>query len=253
MSFITSGIRKWKLNSIPGVSKEDAAQECLISLIQSAETWNPGKGSFSTHAIEGMRRCKRILEESHSNLRFTPRLRTNIGKYLRWHEDNPASPIDEFAALLDIPVSEAMEISEAALHFRNSRRPKDGSALLYGEKAADRNHSDGGAAPYIPIGDVDRKRMRMEQFLNAHSSCELNSLREKVLLMVDSLRENERQVLVLHFGLNGEEPLGLKDIKDVLGISREKAKDILNKALKKLRNSAEEAGMRKDLIESIPD
>ena len=95
--------------------------------------------------------------------------------------------------------------------------------------------------------------MRMEQFLNAHSSCELNSLREKVLLMVDSLRENERQVLVLHFGLNGEEPLGLKDIKDVLGISREKAKDILNKALKKLRNSAEEAGMRKDLIESIPD
>ncbi len=250
---IPQGIRRWKLNSVPGVSREDAEQECMISLMQSAETWNPGKGRFTTHAISGMRRCKRILERDNSSISFDPGMRGKISRYLKWNAHDPSAPIEEFASAEGINVSQAREISEAALCLRNSRSPKDGSALLYGEKAADRDGSGGGAAPYIPVGDVDRKRMRMERFLNAHSSCERNCLRERVLQMTGSLKENERRVLFLHFGLDGGEPMGLKEVKEAAGISREKAKHLLHRALKKLRNYAEEAGMRKDLIESIPD
>jgi len=51
------------------------------------------------------------------------------------------------------------------------------------------------------------------------------------------LRENEREVLNLRFGLDQEKCLTLKQIGERIGVSRERVRQIQEKALEKLRQS----------------
>lgn len=56
----------------------------------------------------------------------------------------------------------------------------------------------------------------------------------KVLI---KLEERERQVIILRFGLNNGDPLTLKDVGQIFGITRERIRRIEAKALRKLRHS----------------
>jgi len=53
---------------------------------------------------------------------------------------------------------------------------------------------------------------------------------------MQGLREREKLVLKLRFGLEGEEPLTLMDIGAMLGVNRERIRQIEAKALSKLRH-----------------
>lgn len=56
--------------------------------------------------------------------------------------------------------------------------------------------------------------------------------------MLSGLREKERQVLSLRFGLNSEKCHTLKVIGEMIGVSRERVRQIQEKALAKLRSSS---------------
>jgi RNA polymerase primary sigma factor len=53
--------------------------------------------------------------------------------------------------------------------------------------------------------------------------------------VLHGLAERERRVLILRFGLAGAEALTLQSIADLLQISRERVREIENRALRKLR------------------
>jgi RNA polymerase primary sigma factor len=52
-----------------------------------------------------------------------------------------------------------------------------------------------------------------------------------------SLAPRQRRVLALYFGLEGGDPMTLHAIGDLLGVTRERARQIKEKALSRLRNS----------------
>jgi RNA polymerase primary sigma factor len=54
--------------------------------------------------------------------------------------------------------------------------------------------------------------------------------------LLESIDEREAQILKLRFGLDGQEPLTLKEIAEHVGISRERVRQIVDEALTKLNS-----------------
>ncbi|MBI3804364.1 MAG: sigma-70 family RNA polymerase sigma factor [Nitrospirae bacterium] len=72
--------------------------------------------------------------------------------------------------------------------------------------------------------------------------------REDILSWMTNLKENERQVLVLRFGLEGDEPHTLEEIGKVFGLTRERVRQIESSALRKLRTIIAEKTIGPDEI-----
>ena len=67
--------------------------------------------------------------------------------------------------------------------------------------------------------------------------------REKIILLMNGLSEQEKQVLIMRFGLNDGEPKTLEAIGQEFGLTRERIRQIESSALKKLRRLL----LRKDI------
>ena len=61
------------------------------------------------------------------------------------------------------------------------------------------------------------------------------SSRNQVAEMLNSLEERERRIIQLYFGLEGHETLGLEQIGALMGVTRERIRQIKEKAFNKLR------------------
>jgi RNA polymerase primary sigma factor len=76
-----------------------------------------------------------------------------------------------------------------------------------------------------------------------------NSERQEALLfLMETLRPRERRVLDLRFGLTGNGTHSLRQIGHLLRISKERVRQIQNRALEKLRASAERVGWEASLL-----
>jgi RNA polymerase primary sigma factor len=62
------------------------------------------------------------------------------------------------------------------------------------------------------------------------------ALTESIEEALSSLKEREAKILRLYFGLDGEEPMTLEQIGALLGITRERVRQIKEKALSRLRH-----------------
>jgi RNA polymerase primary sigma factor len=56
--------------------------------------------------------------------------------------------------------------------------------------------------------------------------------------VLNGLPEREADVLKMHYGLHGEDPMSLNEIGQIFGISRERVRQLKDSALKKLRKKA---------------
>jgi RNA polymerase primary sigma factor len=62
------------------------------------------------------------------------------------------------------------------------------------------------------------------------------ALTESIEEALAHLKERESKILRLYFGLDGEEPMTLEQIGSLLGITRERVRQIKEKALSRLRH-----------------
>ncbi len=63
-----------------------------------------------------------------------------------------------------------------------------------------------------------------------------NSLRQEIERSLSTLGDREAEILRFYFGLNGYQPHTLEEIGDEFGLTRERVRQIKEKAIKKLKN-----------------
>jgi len=92
----------------------------------------------------------------------------------------------------------------------------------------------------IPIDSMlslsSKEVMQLESDFNTNDIDIKESLEKDMALSLSQLKDREKEVLEMHFGLNGYNPKGLEEIALEFGLKRERVRQIKEKAIRRLRH-----------------
>lgn len=101
--------------------------------------------------------------------------------------------------------------------------------------------------------DSDDNYIELQDYIPSQDSIEdtiiSEDLKEQIINILNTLPPKEKEILKLRFGLNGEEPLTLEAIGNRYNLTRERIRQIENKALKKIRRHNSKNNLRDYLLE----
>ncbi|MGH0052647.1 MAG: sigma-70 family RNA polymerase sigma factor [Sphaerochaetaceae bacterium] len=228
LRFVVNVAKKYQNQGLPLV---DLINEGNIGLMTALDKFDPEKGyHFISYAVWWIRQAimKAINEKSRA-VRL-PLNRTNellqiqkaqkaLMKDLNT-EDVSAEEIGELTGFDPEHVSNLLSISRDMVSL---------DAPIF---------NDGSASN---IGDFieDDSQMSPEENLIEHS------LEEDVRSLLATLSDKEREIIELRFGLEGRNPMSLKEIGELYNLTKERIRQIEKKAIERLRNPS-----RAKLVES---
>ena len=205
-----------------GLSLEDLINEGNLGLIKAAHRFDEKRGyKFISYAVWWIRQAMLQALAEHSRIVRLPLNRAGtlyrIGKTSRQldQELGRKPTAQEIANKLNLSVTEVEDTMKIANTHVSLDDPysndKDDNALV----------------DYLT--DEDQVSPDEGTYTNA-----LTDDMEKALNM---LTEREKLILSMYFGLNGEDPLTLEDIGKELKLTRERIRQIKEKAIQRLRHS----------------
>ena len=205
-----------------GLSLPDLINEGNVGLIKAAEKFDETRGfKFISYAVWWIRQSilQAIAEQSRivrlplNQVGSVNKINRILNKFEQEHERRPS--IDEIADNVDIPhdkIEEAMKV--------NSRHVSVDAPFADGE--------DNSLLDVLPNNDspmADRKLV-------------LESLREEINRALQTLNERERNIIEAFFGINQQE-MTLEEIGDKYGLTRERVRQIKEKAIRRLRHNTQ--------------
>ena len=94
----------------------------------------------------------------------------------------------------------------------------------------------------IPIDTMlslsSNKMLQLESDYDTNDIDNEESLKEDMSGILNTLKDRERDVIKLHFGIGVEYPMSLNEIGEEFGLSRERVRQIKEKAIRRLRHRA---------------
>jgi RNA polymerase primary sigma factor len=204
-----------------GLSFLDLINEGNIGLIEAAKRFDPKKNvKFITYAVWWVRQSIIHALSDQSGAFRLPQKQANllyrIGKTistLTLEFERSPTP-DEIAARLEIPAEEVLSLLRVA----------DDNVSL--STVIDEEHE-------FHLSD----KLEQDMMPSADSVLLRSSLKTLLHAALDDLDPKEEKVVKLRFGLSGEEPKTLKEIGEMMNLSRERIRQIEAQALEKLNRS----------------
>ena len=217
LRFVVSVAKKYQNQ---GVSLSDLINEGNLGLIRAAHKFDETKGiKFISYAVWWIRQAilqalaeqSRIVRVPLNRAGTLHRIGRRSSALLQELGREPT--VEEIAEAMDISqeeVAKTLSISQAHLSLDAPLTPGEDNKLL----------------DYLP----DNNRLGPDEEIFEHA------LTESIEDVLRTLKEREGKILKLYFGLEGSDPMTLEEIGSLLGITRERVRQIKEKALARLRH-----------------
>ncbi len=221
LRFVVSVAKQYASDDLP---LEDLVNEGNIGLIMAAEKFTPTMGyKFISYAVWWVRKV--ILEHIAKN-----------GKMVRIpaNKINSLSKLDKKIAELEQLRGRRVDVQEVIEEFGNEINDDDFIFLdVLGAYSMDSLDRQVGNEEGSFLGDLiaDKTFKPTDHLLNG------SDLISEINASLNIFKPRDKRIMEALFGLNGAAPMTLKEIGEEVGITREMARQVREKCLRKLREN----------------
>ena len=206
-----------------GLSLSDLINEGNLGLIKAAQRFDETRGfKFISYAVWWIRQSilqalaeqSRIVRLPLNKVGSLNKINKAFSELEQEFEREPSA--EELAELLDIPTEEVETTLGVAARHVSMDAP-----FVEGE--------DNSLLDVLENSTTPRTDENLEY---------LESLRREIERSLSTLTDRQNDVLKLYFGIGIEHPMSLEDIGDKFGLTRERVRQIKDKAINKLRSAS---------------
>ncbi|MFQ6672570.1 MAG: RNA polymerase sigma factor RpoD/SigA [Candidatus Tectimicrobiota bacterium] len=219
LRFVVYVAMKYRDSRIPLI---DLINEGNVGLIKAAVKFNPGKGvRFVAYAIWWVVEAIKHALARQTGVIRRPLKHCSMVCTIDRKEQELAGRLGRRPTRDEVAEALGLSLRDIEVNLRAARPP------LFLDASVTDDPSNGFSNALKADGQVDQRLLAAE-------------LREEMESLIETLSEREREVIRMRFGLNGYEPMTLREVGEIMGLSKSRVHQIEDRALGRLQRAAKD-------------